>query len=293
MRLVRGRQITLTFPLRAIAQRSAYALLASAAIALMIISQAEPRLVEGLRTGVMDITAPILDFFSHPAATVADGMEEVEAILTVHAKNDRLRAENAKLRKWQAAAEQLAYENAELRKLLRVIPDPRANFVTARVVADSGGPFVHMVLINAGEDEGIRKGQAVTNHEGVVGRIHEAGNRSARVLLLTDLNSRVPVVLESSRDRAVLAGDNSPRPRLDFLAVDAQVTPGERIVTSGEGGMFPPGLPVGIVASVNEDGAVVQPFVIWNRLEYVTILDYIVPGVLPQTFRADRVGSLQ
>ena len=293
MRLGRGCHLVLAVPGRAFAQRFAYAILACAAIALMIVSQAEPRLAESLRVGIADAVSPIFNFFSRPAATVADSVDEFRDILAVHDRNQGLEADNARLRKWQAVAEQLGHENEMFRRLLKVVPDQQAHFITARVIADSGGPFVDTVLVNAGESNGVRKGQAVINHDGLVGRVLEAGEHAARVLLLTDLNSRIPVVLEESRDRTILRGDNSPNPYLAFLATDARVKSGDRIVTSGEGGMFPPALDVGIVSAVEKDRATVQPFVVWERLDYVTILDYVVPGVFPETRRAARTGSLQ
>jgi len=293
VRVGRGRHLVLAVPGRAFAQRFAYAILACAAITLMIISQAEPRLVETLRVGVADAVAPVFSFFSRPATTIADGVDELGGMLVVHERNERLESDNATLRKWQAVAEQLGYENEMFRRLLKVVPDQRTQFVTARVIADSGGPFIHMVMVNAGQSHGVRRGQAVVNHDGLVGRVLEAGEHTARILLLTDLNSRIPVVLEESRDRTILRGDNSPHPYLAFLATGAQVKPGDRIVTSGEGGMFPPALDVGIVSAVDKDRATVHPFVVWERLDYVTILDYVVPGVFPETRRAERTGSLQ
>ncbi len=100
------------------------------------------------------------------------------------------------------------------------------------------------------------------------------------MLLITDINSRIPVVVEATRERAVLAGDNSSRPRLVFLPNDAEVAPGDRIVTSGHGGVFPPGLPVGAVASTGEEGIRVQPFADWDRMEYLRLADYEAPGLL-------------
>ena len=229
-------------PGRAFAQRFAYAILACAAITLMIISQAEPRLAEQLRVGITDAVAPIFDFFSRPAETIAGGVDELQGIMAVHERNQVLEADNDRLRRWQAVAEQLSYENEMFRRLLNVVPDQRARFISARVIADSGGPFVHLVMVNAGQAHGVRKGQAVVNHDGLVGRVQEAGKHTARVLLLTDLNSRIPVVLEESRERTILRGDNSPQPYLAFLATGARVKPGDRLVTSGEGGMFPPAL---------------------------------------------------
>ena len=293
MRVGRGRNLVLAVPGKVFAQRFGYAILAGAAITLMILSQAEPRLVETLRVGVADTVAPIFSFFSRPAATIADGFDELNGILAVHERNEQLEHDNARLRQWQAVAEQLGYENEMFRRMLKVVPDQRAEFITARVIADSGGPFIHMVMVNAGKSHGVRKGQAVVNHDGLVGRVLEVGNHTARILLLTDLNSRIPVVLEESRDRTILRGDNSPHPHLAFLATDARVKPGDRIVTSGEGGMFPPALDVGIVSSVDKDHATVQPFVVWERLDFVTVLDYVVPGVFPETRRAARTGNLQ
>ena len=293
MRVGRGRYLALAVPGKVFAHRFAYAFLACAAITLMILSQAEPRLVETVRVGVADTVAPIFAFFSQPGETIAGGVDELNGILAVHERNQQLEQDNARLRRWQAVAQQLHYENEEFRRLLNVVPDPRAGFITARVLADSGGPFIHLVMVNAGESHGVRRGQAVVNHDGLVGRVLETGKHTARVLLLTDLNSRIPVVLEESRDRTILRGDNSPHPYLAFLATDARVEPGDRIVTSGEGGMFPPALDVGIVSAVDKDRALVQPFVVWERLDYVTILDYVVPGVFPETRRAERAGSLQ
>ena len=293
MRVGRGRKLVLAVPGRVFAQRFGYAFLACAAITLMILSQAEPRLIETVRVGVADTVAPIFSFFSRPAATIAEQFDELNGMLAVHERNERLEHDNAQLRKWQAVAEQLGYENEMFRRMLKVVPDQRAEFITARVIADSGGPFIHMVMVNAGETHGVRKGQAVVNHDGLVGRVLEVGKHTARILLLTDLNSRIPVVLEESRDRTILRGDNSPHPYLAFLATDARVKAGDRIVTSGEGGMFPPALDVGIVSAVDKDRATVQPFVVWERLDFVTVLDYVVPGVFPETRRAARTGSLQ
>ncbi len=293
MRAYRGRALLLALPLKTVVQRFAFALLVGAALSIMILSRVEPRLVDNLRGAVSDAAAPILEFFSHPTASFASLVEDVDAVMDVHETNTLLERENAALLKWQAAAERMARENEELRQLLHVVPDPQAKFSTARVISDSGGPFVRTVLINAGESDHVRKGQAVIASEGLIGRIVSAGQHSARVLLLTDLNSRVPVVVEASRERAVLAGDNTAHPRLEFLAVDARVAVGDRIVTSGQGGVFPPGLDVGVVSVVGEERALVQPYVNWDRLELVTVLDYTLPGLLPETRRARRIGDLE
>ncbi len=90
-------------------------------------------------------------------------------------------------------------------------------------------------------------------------------------------------MLEASRDRAVLAGDNTTRPRLLYLPGKATVKVGDRIVTSGSGGIFPPGLPVGVVASVDNGLVHVEPYAELSHLEYLRIVDFGLSGVLPQS----------
>jgi rod shape-determining protein MreC len=289
----RGRSFHLTFPLRSFVQRFAFALLVAAAIGVMVLGQAEPRFTEGLRSVVTDITVPVLAFFSHPTTTVANVVDEVKVLGTLRAKNAFLEEQNQRLLKWQTLARRLETENAELRTLLKAVPDPHASYVTARVIGEAGGPFVRTALINAGAAKKIAKGQAVLSGDGLIGRIVEVGEASARILLITDLNSRVPIVIEESRDRAVLAGDNSSRASLAFLADNARLNVGDRIITSGEGGIFPPGLPVGTIIEIKDDQVIVQPYANMDRLDFVNVLNFTLPGVLPSTQRAGRMGSFR
>jgi rod shape-determining protein MreC len=194
-----------------------------------------------------------------------------------------LREENARLLQWQELARRLVAENAQLRGLVKFTPENGAPFfVSAQVVANSGGAFARNVLVNAGSREGVARGQAAVAGEGLVGRVSEVGDRSARILLLTDLNSRIPVVLSESRERAVMAGDNSDRPRLLYVPANISVKVGERIVTGSAGGVFPPDIPVGVVASVDGTVITVEPYADLSRIEYVRVIDFGLAGVLPQ-----------
>jgi len=158
---------------------------------------------------------------------------------------------------------------------------PLPNFVTARVVGDAGSPFVRTVLINAGRDKGVGKDQPVVDSRGLVGRTMSTGRNAARVLLLTDLNSRVPIRVEPDGYRAVLAGNNTDRPKLEFLPIGARPEPGNRIVTSGHGGLFPPGLPVGVVEAGADGKIGVKLAAPVAYLEYVRVLDR-APEVIPE-----------
>ena len=152
--------------------------------------------------------------------------------------------------------------------------------MTGRVIGDSTGPFVRSLLVNIGMRDGVRRGHAAVSSDGLLGRVASAGERSARVLLLSDLNSRIPVLVEDTRERAILAGDNNRRPRLSFVSGNAEVTLGSRIVTSGHGGMFPTGLPVGIVAEIGDLGIRIDTFASPERLEFLRLVNYGLEAVI-------------
>ncbi|MBL6959066.1 MAG: rod shape-determining protein MreC [Rhodospirillales bacterium] len=271
----------LAAPIKSLAQRFALIGLVVAAFALMILGKADTVLVERFRDVVTDTVAPILDVVSRPIASTKIVVDEVRELAAIRDENARLNKDKALLLQWQTVARRLEAENTSLRAILNYVPDPEASFITSRVIADTGGAFAHSLILNAGKRSSVGKGQAVMTGDGLVGRIASVGNRASRVLLITDLNSRIPVIVESTRARAILAGNNSNRPRLIHLPQSASVTPGDRVVTSGHGGAFPQGLPVGIVASVADTGITVQPFVARNRLEYVRVLDFGLEGILP------------
>jgi rod shape-determining protein MreC len=264
----------LAVPLKALVQRFAVLFLVLTAFALMLLSKAETVVVDRAAATISDIAAPIMDVLSRPAASLNDAIAAARNLAYLRTENQRLKQENARLRTWQEAAHRLAVQNRALQALLDFKPDPQSRYVSARVVGDSGGAFVRSMLLNAGKRDGVAKGQAVVTGDGLVGRIVSAGQWSSRVLLITDINSRVPVIVESARDRAILAGDNTNLPKLAFLPGNTVLKPGDRVVTSGDGGVFPPGLPVGRVASVGDGGIRVQPFVRLDSLEFVRTVDY-------------------
>lgn len=264
----------LAVSLRGLGQRVSFLFLITLALALLVVGRAETYLAERARIVVTDAVAPIMDVLSRPLQSIDRAAGRVADYFEVYEENERLRQEVERLMAWQSVARQLEQLNEEYRDLLNMRVDPTVTYVSARVIADSGGPFVRTVIVNAGARDGARDGQAVITGDGLAGRLVAVGNRAGRVLLLTDLNSRVPVVVAESRYRGILAGDNTARPVLEFLPAGVGVSAGDRIYTSGHGGLFPPGLPVGVVSSMDSDRIRVQPLVDFDRLEFVRILEY-------------------
>jgi rod shape-determining protein MreC len=239
-------------------------------------------LLDSVRTSVSDVAAPALDVLSRPVAGVSRLVDRVRGVVSLYQENRRLEDENERLLQWQQTALKLAADNQRLRSLVKAVPEASVSYASARVIANSGGAYVRTVMIDAGTQEGLARGQAVISGVGLVGRLTEVGVRASRVLLITDLNSRVPVVVEASHAAAVLAGDNSERPRLVYLSDPKDVRVGDRVVTSGEGGIFPPGLPVGIVAALDGGLPRIEPYAELSQLGYVMAVDYGLSGALPQ-----------
>jgi rod shape-determining protein MreC len=184
------------------------------------------------------------------------------------------------LHRWQSIALALDAENERLKANLHWIPDPNPSYVTARVVADAGGIYAKAVLLSVGPNHAVRKGEIALDDRGLVGRVTEVGSRSARVLLITDLNSRIPVILESSRSRAIMIGVNGPRPRLIYWSEGATPREGERVVTSAEANAFPANLPIGTVHFSTANVPEVVPAAALERLEVVRIFDYGLAGIV-------------
>jgi rod shape-determining protein MreC len=274
--------IRLSPQVRAGIQRSTLPALILLSGAMLVAGKTDQTMFDTLRTGLSDAAAPVLDVLSRPLGAAEAAVERVRGLVAVYQENRRLEEDNQRLLQWQQVAIKLNAENRQLQGLLKVVPDRAVSYVTARVIANSGGAYVRTVMVNAGGDGGLARGQAAITGDGLVGRLTEVGSRAARVLLITDLNSRIPVKLEGSHTSAVLAGDNSERPRLLYVGTPETVKIGDRVVTSGEGGVFPPDLPVGMVSAVGPNGPRVEPYVELSQIGYLMVVDYGLSGTLPQ-----------
>jgi len=283
--------IRLSIPVRQALAKLTLPVLIAAAFGLMLLGKADTILAERARMVLADALAPILGVLAEPLANARTAVDNARHMLTIYQDNVRLRDENERLRQWQSVALALDAENATLKANLSWVPDPTPSYITSRVVADAGGIYARAVLISAGPNHRIVKGQIALDDRGLVGRVTELGARSARVLLLTDMNSRIPVILESSRARALLSGNNSSRPRLMFWPEGVQPAEGERVVTSAEANVFPAGLPIGTVRYNANNVAEVEPLARLDRLEVIRLFDYGLRGLLPPEASVARVSD--
>ncbi len=286
--------IRLSIPVRQALSKLTLPVLIVLAFGLMLVGKADALLGERARTGLDDLLAPVYAAMSGPMARVHRDIDYLRGIWSVAAENVRLREENARLRKWHDVALSLITENEALKANLHWIPDPKVAFVTARVATDTGGVYARSVLLADGPNNDVRKGEIAVDDSGLVGRVTEVGARSARVLLITDINSRVPVTLETTRAHAMLMGTNGPRPHLMFWPEATPPKEGERVVTSAEANVFPGNLPVGTVHYTAKKVPEVIPVARLDQLEIVRLFDYGLHGVVaPESAARPPARGLQ
>ncbi len=248
------------------------------AVLILFLGRTDSATLANLRTQTAEAFAGFFNIFSRPVAATISWVDGLQDLVLVYQQNERLRLENRRLLEWKAHAERLQSQMVRYQALLNVRIDPEIDYVTARAVADSGSPFVRTLVVNAGKKDGVAKGQAVVNHKGLVGWVVGAGESVSRILLVTDLNSRIPVMIGTEGQRAILTGDNTAQPRLEFLMATGAVEPGDVVMTSGDGGVLPPALPIGVVAGLDQLGAY---RVAWSAhdgpIDSVRVLKYRFP----------------
>lgn len=271
--------IRLSIPVRQALEKLSLPVLIAAAFGLMLIGKADAVLAVEIRVALADMLSPIYSAMAQPLTQVRSIGADVIQIWDIRAENARLRAENEKLRRWQTAALALEAQNQEFKAELNWMPPAAPAFTTAPVVADSGGIYARSVLLAVTPPHQVVKGEIAMDERGVVGRVTEVGNRSARVLLITDINSRVPVILESSGGHAIMEGTNEALPVLRYWPEGQAPVEGERVMTSASIGAFPAGLPLGTVHYNADHVPQVYPVADLNHLSMVRLFNYDDTGV--------------
>ena len=228
--------------------------------------------VERFRAQVTDRIVPKFDWAMVPVTGAVNLFRDYQSYNRIAEQNQELRRELRKMQSWKEAALQLEQENARLLDLNSVRLDPRLTFITGVVLADSGSPFRQSVLLNVGARDGLIDGWATMDGIGLVGRISGVAKNTSRVILLTDASSRIPVTIQPSGQRAIVAGDNSAAPPIVFIENPDLVRPGDRVVSSGDGAVFPAGLVIGQVAADSGGRLRVRLAADYERLKFLRVL---------------------
>jgi rod shape-determining protein MreC len=217
------------------------------ALVLVLLGKAQGGLFDRARTTLTDLTMPMLTVVHAPLVQFDRWAGSVDELFTVYQENLRLKDENARLRQWRNVAVVMQDRVKRYQALLHAVPDLGIDSVLARVIGRASRPFLETMILDAGSSNNIKPGQAVVDARGMIGRIYLAGSHTSWVILLTDLNSRIPVSVSPGNRQAIMVGDNTAMPSLDTLSQIVTLRAGDQIVSSGDGGLLPPGLPIGTV----------------------------------------------
>lgn len=242
------------------------------ACGLLALSAVNPAIFDDARAGAYNSFGSALAVISTPVQGASEFVRGVTGLADMQQKIATLEQENARLREWYQTALVLEEQNLALRDLLNVKIEPNYAYVTGRVVSDAGNAFVKSLLVRVGSADGIESGNPVISGDGLVGRVVNTGRNFSRVLLLNDMNSRIPVLVEALNQHAVLAGQNGTTPVLEHMARDIELKDGMRVVTSGIGGYFPAGLPVGVVERSENGSPRVILFSDVQKIQFVRVL---------------------
>ncbi len=250
-------------------------------IGLFSLWRIESPRVERFRLALVDRFVPSMTWVNRPIGSAVGMLRDFESYTRVYEQNQELREELQEMKGWKEAAYQLEQQNARLRELNKVRLSPRLTYITGEVLADSGSPFRQSGLVNIGERDGVIEGAAAMDGLGLVGRVSGLAASSARILFLTDASSQVSVIVRPSGQSAIVSGDNTLSPPLEFLESAEDIRPGDRVMTSGDGGVLPPDLLIGQVTKGPDGRLRVRLAADYRRLRYIRILrpqpaDYIV-----------------
>jgi rod shape-determining protein MreC len=286
--------IRLSVPFRQALSRLTLPVMLMFSLGLVLIGRADQNFSSHLQIGLDDLLAPAYQLVDGPIEAVENGTGVIGHLFDLDAENAQLRAENARLMEWQGVAMALEAQNAALKASLHYVPSPTPRFFTGNVVADLGGVYARSVLVELpGGGDGNVVGAVAMDGRGVVGRVVDAGDRAARVLLITDLNSRVPVQIGAAGQPAMMAGTNGPNPDLIYWAPGHPPAEGAMVLTSAVGGAFPPGLPVGVVHYNGANDPEVLPLADLSSLRMLRLFSYPVslPQLTPIPREAEKIAA--
>lgn len=276
----RRRSLFLDFDqLKILAKKFALVILFLMALLLMLLNKNQKDVVGNVTSAGTGVVATVVDVLVFPAKLCSKAYDFFYEIGTVKKRNTELEVENKKLKLLKDKYEALEVENKLLTDLLNFATLPDTQYVSAKVVAEESDAFAQSIVAYVGKHD-VKKGDVVLSDKGVVGRIDAVKSSYAKIITLADINSKVPVMIEKNRVRGILSGNNTPFPKLTFVPLDAEISVGDKIVTSGVSGVFPAGLPVGQVVSVSKKEIKVKTFALLEKLEYVRIVKYGIDGLI-------------
>ena len=253
-------------------QRFSLVVLLIFSITLIALGKFNFKAIDYLKIGINEVVYRSSFMASIPERYIDFSYQAILKHLSIYKNFNSLEEElkNVKLQKYQS--EFLLAENERLKKILEDITYT-SEAVMAKILIDKQSPFLKSIIINKGSNNGLKKGMAVLNKNYLVGKIVEVNYSSSRVLLLSDLNSRIPILIEPGDIQSILSGDGKDSGTIQYLKKDVVIDEGSIIYTSGTGGLLKPGIPIGKVAKMG-DILGIDFFSDFSQLRYIKVASY-------------------
>ena len=220
-------------------------------IIFIFVETIETRPLNYLRSFIKDTIYRGALVVSTPSKIFSNFTGVVGEHTNLYTNYNQLKKENEELKNNISKTDFLELENTQLRKLIEEQVASSSNLVSARVMLDKQSPYLNSFIINIGGNKNIKNGMAVLDGENFIGRIVDVNFFSSRVLLVSDLNSKIPVLIEPSANHAILSGHGKHKATLEYLPENHSIQNGDKVYTSGKEGIFSPGIPIGEVKIEN------------------------------------------
>lgn len=244
-----------------------------ASVALIYAEKKQVDWLQQARMTALSVTLPVTEVLASPMRFIDGLSSQWTHLWQVFYINRQLRYENEQLLQWREAALKLESENAALRQLMHYQPDSVIRYITAKIVGTAGSALSQRMSINVGLADGLRRHMAVVNGQGFIGRTVAVSEHHAQLLLITDVSSRIPVVLQPSGLQALLIGDHLNLPYLKLADPKQRPALGEVVMTSDDGDVLPEGLRIGALFAQHDGRYEVRPDFMNQPLGYVRVVD--------------------
>jgi len=239
-------------------------------ILLIFLETIDTKPLNRIRSFIKDVVYRSAVVASFPNKIFSGSYITIQDHFSLYENYNELKKENEELKNKKSKSDFLELENSQLRKLINEQVQSESNLVSARVLLDEQSPYLNSFVINIGANKDIKNGMAVLDGKNFIGRIVDVNFFSSRILLVTDLNSKIPVISEPSGNHAILSGHGEDQPALEYLSENHKIKEGDKIYTSGKEGIFSPGIPLGEVR-VKKDKLQVKLNSNLNEITFVNV----------------------
>lgn len=243
-------------------------------LVLILTSKINHKVTDVISMAVAGSAMPVANSVSMPLNAIVDVTINFHELIDAKNRNIELLKENEKLKALYFKSLNINQENSQIKEALKYVSLKSTKFTVAHLIGHAYQTYSNNVFISAGSDQGVKEDDIVTGNNTLIGRVTQVDSEKSRVLLVTDINSRIPVIVSGAKIRGILAGNNSHLMEILYLEKNHKITVGDLVFSSSDGDAIPPGMLVGVVVKVDEKYAAVKMIEDVKNLDMVSVSNY-------------------